>query len=71
MHWDSLIFGKKNFDKRLLVFKISNRTKSMNSYFWLRTLMREKKNRSEDGLRKYGCYFNSISLCGVSLAVHI
>lgn len=70
MQWNSLIFGGKNFDKRLLVFKISNRTKSMNSYFWLRTLMREK-NRSEDGPRKYGCYFNSISLCGVSLAVHI
>lgn len=66
MQWNSLIFGEKNFDKRLLVFKISNRTKSMNSYTDAR-----KKNRSEDGLRKYGCYFNSISLCGVSLAVHI
>lgn len=71
MYWDSLIFGKIFFDKRLLVFKILNCIKLMNFYFWLRILMWEKKNRLEDGLRKYGCYFNSIFLCGVFLVVYI
>lgn len=66
MYWDSLIFGKKFFDKRLLVFKILNCIKLMNFYIDVR-----KKNRLEDGLRKYGCYFNSIFLCGVFLVVYI
>lgn len=43
MYWDSLIFGKFFFDKRLLVFKILNCIKLMNFYFWLRILMWEKK----------------------------
>lgn len=62
---------KNFFDKRLLVFKILNCIKLMNFYFWLRILMWEKKNRLEDGLRKYGCYFYSIFLCGVFLVVYI
>lgn len=71
MHWDSLIFGKKNFDKRLLVFKIIKPYKINEFLLLIKNTDARKKNRSEDGLRKYGCYFNSISLCGVSLAVHI
>lgn len=54
----------------MLVFKILNCIKLMNFYFWLRIFMWEK-NRLEDGLRKYGCYFNSIFLCGVFLVVYI